>query len=363
MDIIFLVITIVLVLIGGIMTIFLAILARKTRYVPTVLLGTFFGVFTISFSLTLPTFWIPYGERLLAEFFLNSSVVLLFLMFPLLILAFEGMRGRFFSPLTTFYISFATFAISFLVFAYPPPWGSDWGTSMYYGTTTDAFDIVFALYAFSAIIIVLARLVEFIRGEGSERDKRKTIIALIGFLVAMGGGVGIFLLEVPIPNLDYLFVVSGLVVIASIYMKYPHSFFLSNTRISAIMLINSENKIPYLTIGEERGVDAQLAAAGLGGIMMLLQEILGSERPPTELFHKDKGILLEHDMKYNLTGVIVADQVNEVLRRPLKYAVSLFVKQFKDEILHEWTGDVSVFHVFEHDLRRIFKFALGEIKP
>ncbi|NVM31813.1 MAG: hypothetical protein HWN65_23440, partial [Candidatus Helarchaeota archaeon] len=330
MDYIFLVITIVLVLIGAIMTIFLAILARKTKYIPTVLLGTFFGVFTIVFSLTLPTFWIPYGEQLLAEFFLNSSVVLLFLMFPLLILAFEGMRGRFFSPLTTFYISFTTFAISFLVFM--QPWGSYWGDYMYYGTTTEAFDIVFALYAFSAIIIVLARLVEFIRGEGSERDKRMTIIALIGFLVAMGGGVGIFLLGIPIPNLDYLFVVSGLVVIASIYMKYPHSFFLSNTRISAIMLINSENKIPYLTIGEERGVDAQLAAAGLGGIMMLLQEILGSERPPTELFHKDKGILLEHDMKYNLTGVIVADQVNEVLRRPLKYAVSLFVKQFKDEI-------------------------------
>ena len=361
MDYIFLVITIVLVLIGGTMTLFLARLARKTRYIPTVLLGTFFGTFTIAFSLTLPTFWIPFGEQLLAEFFLNASIICLFLMFPFLILSFEGMKGRFFSPISTLYIAFGAFAVAFLTFM--QPWGSSWGKYMYYGETTDEFVILFAVYVFSAVVIVLIRLIQYIREEALGRDKRMTIFALTGFIIAMGGGVGTYLLGSPILNLDYLIVVIGLVIIAVIYMKYPHSFFLSKTRISAIMLINSSNKIPYLSIGEQRGVNVHLAAAGLGGIMMLLQEILGSERPPTELFHKDKGILLEHDIKNDLTGVIVADQVNEVLRRPLKYAISLFIKQFKDEISHEWTGDVSVFHVFEEDLRRIFKFALGEIKP
>ena len=169
-----------------------------------------------------------------------------------------------------------------------------------------------------------------------------------------------YLLE--IPNLDYTFLAIGTTIIATIYIKHPHSFFLSRTSIHAIMLINTPNKIPFLVIGDrgdKKGSSYALAAAGLGGIMMLLQEILGSERPPTRLYHKDKGILLEHDFEHEISGVIVADQVNDVLRSPLKYALSRFAKKFEKEIV-EWDGEVSIYQVFEQDLRDIFKFAFTD---
>ena len=212
-----------------------------------------------------------------------------------------------------------------------------------------------------SVIIVLFRLIQFIRDESPGREKRMTVLALTGFLATIIGGVGFLLLE--IPNIDYLFVAIGITLIAAMYIKYPHSFFLSNTRINAIMLINSSNKIPFLIIGEkkegDKGSSYALAAAGLGGVTMLLQEMLGADRPPTRLYHKDKGILLQHDLKHEISGVIVADQINDVLRSPLKHAIRLFVKKFGAEIA-DWMGEVSGFQVFEEDLKRIFKFALFE---
>lgn len=359
MDLFFLIITIIQVLIGGIISIFLTKLSRKTRYIPTVLLGAFFAVFATAFALTIPLFWIPESQELVARGFQNTSVILLFLMFPFLVMAFEGMKGRFFSPITTLFVAFTAFCMGFLAVV-PPRWNYEFIDGWWVQTTTLEFDILFILYGLSAMIIVLVRLIQFIREEGSGRSKKMPIIALIGILAAVGGGFGLYLIG--IPNIDYLSVLIGTAIMAIIYIKDPNSFFLSNTRISAIMLINTTNKIPYLTIGERKGKPFLLAAAGLGGVMMLLQEILEAENPPTRLFHGDRGFLLEHDIEHELTAVIVADQVNDVLRRPLRYALSLFITKYEAD-LTAWTGEVSGFQVFEEDLRRIFKFALPSSEP
>lgn len=361
MEPIFFTVTLVQVIIGGIMTSLLVREYLKNRYLPTALLGLFFGLFTLAFSLTVPIFWIPneISGRMIAIFLQDASVICLFLMFPFLIMAFEGMKGRILSPITTLFIALTAVAISYLTLT--QPWEYTWsGLEMWFQETYDEFLIVFVGFVLIAVFIVLGRLIEFTIQEGPVREKRMTIIALTGFLGTIIGGITIFVLG--IPNVDYLFVAIGTTIIAAIYLKYPHSFFLSHTRIHAIMLINTQNKIPYLVIDEskdEKSSKYVLAAAGLGGIMMLLQEILDSERPPTRLFHKDKGILLEHDIKNEISGVIVADQINDVLRSPLKYTISLFVKKFKAEIA-DWVGEISRFAVFEKDLRKIFKFALPE---
>ncbi len=339
----------------------------KSHYHPTALLGMFFGTFTIAFIFIIPTFWLP-GDTIIDSaipwFLFDASVVCFFLMFAFLIMAFEGMKGQILSPISTLFIALTAVAISLhiTVLTLEPTYSGNVGEKQWWGNVSEEFYILFVVFVLTAVIIVLFRLIQFIRYESPEREKKMTIIALTGFLATIIGGVGILLLE--ILNMDYLFVLIGTILLAIIYLKHPHSFFLSHTKINAIMVINTSNKIPMLIIGEhkkeEKGSSLALAAAGLGGITLLLQEILGSKRPPTRLYHKDKGILLHHDFKYGVSGVIVADQVNDVLRSPLKYALKQFAKRYETE-LADWVGEVGVFQSFEKDLRKIFKFALVEV--
>lgn len=331
----------------------------KNHYRPTALLAMFFGTFTIAFIFVIPTFWLPFSAGPIAWFLMEASVVSLFLMFTFLIMAFEGMKGQILSPISTLFIALTAVTISLFLTILTSGY---FYTDMWWTLPNDDFDIMFVAYVLIAVIIVLFRLIQFIRYERPGREKKMTIIALSGFLATIVGAVGTYALE-GIPNLDYTFMAIGTTLIAAMYIKYPHSFFLSNTRINAIMLINSSNKLPFLIIGEkkegDKGSSYALAAAGLGGVAMLLQEMLGAERPPTRLYHKDKGIMLQHDLKHEISGVIVADQINDVLRSPLKHAIKLFVKRFEAEIA-DWVGEVSGFQVFEEDLKRIFKFALPQ---
>ncbi len=180
------------------------------------------------------------------------------------------------------------------------------------------------------------------------------IIAVIGIFAAVIGALIASLLL--LANWDYFSILIGTTILACIYIKEPNSFFLSNTKISAIILLNSVSKIPYLVFGEDRSKDLDLASVGLGGIISFLQEILNSEKPPTRLLHGDKGFLLEHDIKNKVTAIIIADQINETLRVPLKFAITLFTKHFKQE-LATWDGLVSQFDNFKTQLYSIFSFA------
>ncbi|MHA1265942.1 MAG: hypothetical protein ACTSRS_11990 [Candidatus Helarchaeota archaeon] len=360
MDYVYLAITIVEVIGGGIVSAFLINLYLKNRYIPTLFLSTFFGLFCIAFALTIPIFWLPGSGTtapLAVEILQDASVFLLFLMFPFLIMAIEGMRGRLFSLISIFFIAFTAFSLGFLS-AFPPRWGWDCTGDMCYQVTYLDFDVLFISYLFSAVLIVLFRLIQFVGKKEPGRSKKMPFIALIGFFAGIIGAMISYLLE--IPNLDYFMVLVGLTIMATVYILDPRSFFMSNTRISAIMLINNSNNIPFLTVGEadkDDKVNVDLAAAGIGGVMMLLQEILKSDRPPTFFYDGQKGVLLEHDLKNAVSGVLVADQINDVLRAPLRYSVSLFLRQYYD-ILQNWSGDISAFQPFVKKLSEIFDFAL-----
>lgn len=357
MDLIFLAITIIEVLVGSIVMVFLVKLYLKNRYIPTLLLATFFGLFVAAFAVTIPIFWLPGSgttPSLAVEILQVSSIVIMFLMFPFLIMALEGMKGNFFSIFSIIYIAFTAFSIGFIS-AYPPRWGWDCTGDMCYQITYLDFDILYVTYLITASLIVLFRLTQFVTKREEGRSKKMPFIALIGFFFAVIGGAGAFLLEI-LPNLDYLIVLIGLSIMATVYIRDPKSFFLSNTRVSSIMIINNINNIPYLTISGSKDTNIDLHAAGIGGVMMLLQEILKSDHPPTFFYDGEKGVLLEHDLKNGVTGVLVADQINDVLRAPLRYSVSLFKDQFRS-YLENWTGDVTIFEHYKKPLLEIFDFA------
>ncbi len=361
MDSVFFAVTLIEVIIGAIVTIFLAILYKKNRYIPTLLLATFFGLFTVAFSLTIPIFWLPGTldvAPIAVEILQDASVILLFLMFPFLIMAFEGMRGRIFSLVSILFIAFTSFCIGFLS-VFPPRW--TWNCTnpmnMCYQITYLEFDIIFVAYLLSAVIIIFVRLTQFIAKEVPGRSKTMPLIALVGFFAGILGAVTTYLLE--IPNLDYLMVIIGLTIMATVYMLDPKSFFMSNTSISAIIIMNNANNLPYLTISgraEDEKVNIDLAAAGIGGVMMLLQEILKSDHPPTFFYDGQKGVMLEHDLETSISGVLVADQINDVLRAPLRHSINMFERKFAT-LLTSWRGDISAFQPFKNELLDIFDFA------
>jgi len=363
MDFDFFIVTIIEVLLGTLVTILLTRLYLKNRYTPTLLLATFFGLLTVAFTVTLPIFFLPgFGLEppLAVEVLQNASVILLFLMFPFLIIAFEGMKGDLFSTVSIMFIAFTAFSIGFLA-TIPPRWSwiSD-PEGIWYQVTNLEFDILFVAYLLTAVTIVLYRLTQFVTEKETGRSKTMPIIALAGFFAGVLGTIAMYLLE--IPNLDYLMVIIGLSIMATVYILSPKSFFLSSTRISSIMVINNNNNIPFLTIAGSEASNVDLAAAGLGGVMMLLQEILKSDRPPTFFYDGNKGVLMEHDLKNGISGVVVADHINNILRAPLRYSVSLFQKKFAGE-LEDWRGDVSAFQTFKETLLDIFDFAWFESKP
>ncbi|MFX1298887.1 MAG: hypothetical protein ACFFD2_29010 [Promethearchaeota archaeon] len=315
---------------------------------------------TFAFVLNLPLFWLPNNTmgELIARITQDTGLILLFLMFPFLIMAFEGMKKQFFSPITILYIASTTYCLGFLT-TIPPRWDYVFSPNlnMWFQNTKLEVDLLFTFFALAAVIIIMFRLIQFITGKETGRSRKMPIIALAGFLGAIVAGVSLFIFGVE--NVDYLSIAIGTFIVTSIYIRYPESFFLSNTKISAIMFINNNSKVPYLILGKSGSTDVHLTAAGLGGVMELLQEILEVENPPTRLFHGDKGFLLEHNIKYETTGVIVADQINTLLLRPLKYALSLFIEKYETELTN-WAGEVSCFQDFKKEIRTIFKFALSK---
>ncbi len=354
MDIAFLVLAILQMAISAVITVFLTGLYLRTRYTPTALLAVFFSLVIIGFAITIPVFWIPISSKFVSEILQISSLVIMIIMFPFFLLAFEGMKGRFFSHVTTFFIAIMTYILGYIAVI---PWTFIDQDGVWWQVTHETFDILFSIYVLIPVFIILYRLIQFLRDEGTGRSKKMPVIAIIGVFIGFLGGV--FAYSIGIPNIDYLFILIGTVVMVSAYILSPNSFFLSNTKIVAIMLIDSSNYIPYLTVGSQKDTDFDLTAAGLGGVMSFLQEILKAQELPTRLIHHDRGFLLEHDLKNGVTGVIIADQINDVLRHTLKYVLSRFIKRYKTQLV-DWNCEVSIFDDFKKDARTIFSFAFPE---
>ena len=146
----------------------------KNRYLPTALLGIFFGTFTIAFALVIPTFWLPFSVGPIAWFLIDASVVCLFLMFAFLIMAFEGMKGQLLSPITTLFIALTAVAISLFLTLLRAGYTY---YDMWWPNPNDDFDILFVGFVLTAVLIVLFRLIQFTRYESPGRQKRMTVIA------------------------------------------------------------------------------------------------------------------------------------------------------------------------------------------
>ncbi len=349
------IITFTQVLVGAVISILMTKRYLMTRYVPTLLLATFFWLVTVAFAIGLPLFWLPISAELLARFLYDASLVLLFVMFPFLIMALEGMNGRIYSPITAFAIGFTAYSLGFMT-VIPPRWDYIF-TNMWLQIDHIDFDILFSIFVLTMAGLVGYRLIQFVKEKETTRSKKYPMIAMVGFLGALIGGIGAYLLG--ILNIDYLSVLIGTGIVAGAYLIDPSSFFLSNTNIKTIMFIDNNRKIPYFTLGDTKLKNLDLAAAGLGGVMLMLQEILQSEQPPTRLIHANQGFLIEIHETYDVIAVIVVDQINDLLRQPLKYSLSLFIERYSEK-LKDWHGEIDQFLDFEPELHQIFRFAMPD---
>ena len=353
MDIILLIIHFLEIFLTLIIAIFLLRIYNETRYLPTSFLALFFFVTSVQFILFLPSFF-PF-EISQIRIFLDISNYLIFIMFLIFILAIEGMQGNHLSLIFTSYGIFTAFLIGFFMRA--PIWNyyfdpvqqmwmlPDFGIS-------DIFSLVHLLIAF---ILIFYRLTQYVRGMGDNKKKRIPIIVIFAFVGALiGATVGYSFGLEDIANLSVLI---GIIITALLYIKFPNSFFLSNTRIQAILFIEANSQVVISGIGKYKEGDLDLAAAGLGGVMILLQEILQESEPPTRLIHGNKGFLIEHDTKNQVFAIMIVDQINDVLRGPLKFAVSKFITQYK-LALENWNGETHQFESFNAELSKIFRFAL-----
>jgi len=276
-------------------------------------------------------------------------------LFLIFVFALEGLKGNHVSPIFTSYAIFTALIIGFLLRA--PAWTFNydpvrqvWSQPVYF-----YFDLIFITHFALAFVIILYRLIQYVRGIGDKQKKPKPMIAIISLVGSLFGAT--FGYYIGIPNSDIAFLLLGTSIVAIIYIKYPNSFFLSNTRIEAIIIAEGSTKVVVNQITTSVDQNLDLAAAGLGGIMALLQEILQDEEPPTQLIHGKKGFLIEHDSKNKVFAIMIVDQINEELRPSLKYVVSKFLTRYKDA-LDNWTGEIDQFVSFNDELVKIFRFAL-----
>ncbi len=351
MDFLLLILILIQIIILGILTIFLTRLYIITRYLPIISLILFSGLFLINYTFFIPISWLNEFEFEMAKFILDLTSYLTFISFPFLILFVEGIKGRPFSPIFISYLSLNAFTIGYAT-------GSRW-YYIYQGSWIQLYtfdlDLLSTILLSYLFLIVFLRLFQFILDKSSGRPKKMAIIVIFGLLFAIIGGS--FSLSSNIMYFSLVNVLIGTSITSFAYLKEPNSFFLSNTNIKAIMLINNKTKVTYLTMSLSEDDKLVIAASGIGGIMSFLQEILDVKNPPLDLIHKDSGFLLEHNYENEVSAILILDKIDYLLRSPLKHALSLFIKKYKME-LDGWNGHLEPFKNFKEDLQKIFKFAL-----
>lgn len=303
-----------------------------------------------------PTVWLSYSEFETTKLLLEITTYPIFVGFFTFVLFFEGMKGKVQSNITTFFLIATVLAIGYCII--DKPWEFFFGLdNRWHQVFTMEFNAVFGIIWLAFISYLYIRLIQFIKEKKVNRPKKMTVVAIFGLSIA---AIGMIISVVyNIYFLDMLSYLIGFVIVAFAYLSNPESFFLSNTRVEAIFLLHTESQILYMNLGGAKGADATLAAAGLGGALMVIQEILDDEHPTSQLVHKNKGFLFEYDFEHKVTAIMIVDQINSQLRAPLRYALSKFVNRYK-EILPTWDRRPDTFSDFEVELRNIFRFALGK---
>lgn len=338
---------------ASILTIFTAKLYFSTRYSPVAALMAVFMLAILGYAVWMPATWLSSSEVALASFFLDFAFLALLPGFFFFVLFFEGIKGNYLSKLFVPFI--IVFSITFGYAVATTSW-NNWYSfvdNMWHQTFEFEFNILFVLLGLSVLIIVLYRLSQFIREKESGRSKKYPVIALIGWIIAI---VSMFL---DIPNVDTVMSFVSMSVVGIAFLKDPNSFFASNTKIKAVLIIDSESFLPYIHLSfDKRTAKLNLASAGLGAVMKMLQEISQANFLPTKLVHKETGFLIEHNTEYQVCAIIIIEQINETLRAPLQYALSSFISKFRDKL--DLVNTADVFESFETDLRRIFQFALPQ---
>lgn len=334
-----------------IMVILLTRLFLSTRYRPIIFLASFFVIFAFSLIIYVPVLGITDLSK--ARIFLDISILTSIGMLPLLILFLEGIKGNSLSLISAGFISYTAFIIGYCSV---PRWDYVFGNGIWEQSFYLDITILAAIQLILCFTLFLFRFIEFALNKEVTRPKKMPIIAIIGAcIILIGMSVGTLLKN---PIMDYISLLIGSCIMGGAFLWDPNSFFLSNTEIQVIMMINNKTLLPYFAVGKTEGTSSSLAAAGLAGAICMLQDILFVEKPPNRLMHADKEFLIESDLKNNISAILIVNQINNGLRAPLKQALSIFVKKF-EPILHDWDGLLDRFKPFKDDLLEIFSFAIS----
>lgn len=102
----------------------------------------------------------------------------------------------------------------------------------------------------------------------------------------------------------------------------------------------------------EDDVDQDLAGSAIGGIKMLLGEILASKGKIKEIDHGDKVIIFNHGT--HTIGILIASERAAELKYRLDMFHLSFEKRFED-ILKDWSGEISEFEKSEVLVQEYFR--------
>ena len=259
MDVISIVVSGILIVVLIIIIALLIRLYRNTRYTPIIFITTFFIILFINMLIYMPVLWLPYSESELIFLLFEITAYPLIMFFPLFVLFFEGMKGRFNSSISTVFLIYSCFIMGYM--AIESPWEFEW-SNRWHQIFNDDFIILTGILLVSFYVYVYYRLIQFVREKGSGRPKQMTIIAISGLTIALAGTF--ISMTLNLFYLDFIAWIIGFSIVAMAYLKEPESFFLSNTNIEAIFLLNSESQILYVNLGYLRELTLPLQRQGLG---------------------------------------------------------------------------------------------------
>lgn len=119
-----------------------------------------------------------------------------------------------------------------------------------------------------------------------------------------------------------------------------------------VIHIDSSSLLYQFTFQKAREeIDEDLAGSAIGGIEMLLSEILASKGKIKEIDHGDKVIFFNHG-KYTIGILIASERAAE-----LKYRLDMFHLSFEknfDHILSSWEGEITSFQDADDLIQKYF---------
>jgi hypothetical protein len=156
--------------------------------------------------------------------------------------------------------------------------------------------------------------------------------------------------------LNSFFVAIGGILMSRAWNKLPPLTELNWIRkMEKLMVIHIESSsllFQYTFQKLEEQVDQNLAGSAIGGIKMLLGEILASKGKIKEIDHGDKVVIFNHGT--HTIGILIASE----RAAELKYRLDMFHLSFEkkfEEILKDWSGEISDFEKAEALVQEYFR--------